>query len=114
MDFRGEHHGVVQVLDGCIRMTLGFWRPGAFTYKLQYLVGSSRAPHPDLLPVRSSDLTDTFQMAVSGTSGGEEQLPLKDFVLQETAEDALNFFIRLPSRGTFFLTIYAQVRLLFH
>lgn len=110
MDFRGEHHGVVQVLDGCIRMTLGFWRPGAFTYKLQHLVGSARSAQPALLPVRSSELTDSFEMTIHGTAGEQERLLLKDFVLQETTEDALNFFIRLPTRGTFFLTIYAQVR----
>uniref|UniRef100_A0A158QIP8 TGc domain-containing protein n=1 Tax=Rodentolepis nana TaxID=102285 RepID=A0A158QIP8_RODNA len=108
MDFRGEHHGVVQVLDGCIRMTLGFWRPGAFTYKLQHLVGSARSAQPALLPVRSSDLTNSFEMTIPGIAGGQEQLPLKDFVLQETTDDALNFFIRLPARGAFFLTIYAQ------
>ncbi|VUZ48628.1 unnamed protein product [Hymenolepis diminuta] len=108
MDFRGEHHGVVQVLDGCIRMTLGFWRPGAFTYKLQHLVGSARSAQPALLPVRSSELTDSFEMTIHDTAGEQERLLLKDFVLQETTEDALNFFVRLPTRGTFFLTIYAQ------
>ncbi len=102
MDFRGEHHGVVQATDGCIRMTLGFWKPGAFTYKLQHLLGSANDPQPALLPARPVDLVDTVLM-------GPEKLPLKDFVLQETAPDALNFFFRLPTRGVFYLTIYAQV-----
>ena len=108
MDFRGEHHGVIQVIDGCIRMGLGYLQPGAFTYKLQYLMGSAQSPQPALLPVRAADLTDAFQI-----KAGPERLPLKDFVLQETTRDALNFFIRLPSRGIYFLTIYAQVCLTF-
>ncbi|KAL5964340.1 Hillarin [Taenia solium] len=102
MDFREEHHGMIQVVDGCIRMSLGFWRPGAFTYKLQHLLGSARASQPALVPVRAADLVDVLQ------TSGRERLLLKDFVLQETAQDALNFFIRLPSRGAYFLTIYAQ------
>ncbi|CDS40089.1 Transglutaminase [Echinococcus multilocularis] len=102
MDFREEHHGVIQVVDGCIRVSLGFWRPGAFTYKLQHLIGSARASQPDLVPVRAADLTDVYY------TSGREKLLLKDFVLQETIQDALNFFIRLPSRGAYFLTIYAQ------
>ncbi|VDD81628.1 unnamed protein product [Mesocestoides corti] len=101
MDFRGEHHGVVQVVDGCIRMTLGFWKPGAFTYKVQHLLGSAKDPQPSLLPARSLDLTDALLV-------GHESMPLKDFVLQETTQDTLNFFFRLPSRGVYFLTIYAQ------
>lgn len=102
MDFRGEHHGVVQAVDGCIRMTLGFWKPGAFTYKLQHLLGSANDPQPALLAARSTDLVDSFLV-------GHEKTPLKDFVLQETTPDALNFFFRLPTRGVFYLTIYALV-----
>ncbi|VDM27309.1 unnamed protein product [Hydatigera taeniaeformis] len=102
MDFREEHHGVIQVVDGCIRMSLGFWRPGAFTYKLQHLLGSARVSQPALVPVRAAGLIDVFQ------TSERERLLLKDFVLQETTQDALNFFIRLPSRGAYFLTVYAQ------
>lgn len=96
---------MIQVVDGCIRMSLGFWRPGAFTYKLQHLLGSARASQPALVPVRAADLIDFLQ------TSGRERLLLKDFVLQEATQNALNFFIRLPLRGTYFLTVYAQVRL---
>lgn len=36
MDFRQQHHGVVHTREGKLKMCLGFWKPGIFTYSLQY------------------------------------------------------------------------------
>ncbi|KAF6768813.1 Kyphoscoliosis peptidase [Paragonimus kellicotti] len=58
IDFLEQHHGVVYTRDGRLRMTLGFWRPGGFTYKLQYLTTSAGHRHPETLPASPSDLSD--------------------------------------------------------
>lgn len=100
IDFLQQHHGVVRTQDGCLRMTLGFWRPGGFTYKLQYLVTSYNNPDLDSLTAYPSELTDQVPNL---------NVDLKCFVLQETTKDRLNFFFRLPASGIYYLTIYAQV-----
>ncbi|BHF57666.1 hypothetical protein SprV_0100060900 [Sparganum proliferum] len=99
MDFRQEHFGVVYTTVGCLRMTFGFWKPGCFTYKLQHLLGSANDPKPESLPARPTDLTETLP---------NSNVELKSFVLQESTVDSLNYYFRLPSRGVFYLTIYAQ------
>lgn len=99
IDFLQQHHGVVRTQDGCLRMTLGFWRPGGFTYKLQYLVTSYNNPDLDPLTAYPSELTDRVPNL---------NVDLKCFVLQETTKDRLNFFFRLPASGIYYLTIYAQ------
>lgn len=102
MDFKEEHHGVVPASGGSIKMTLGFWRPGAFTYKLQHLLGSATEPQLALIPASPMDLVDILPGS---------DLNFNSFVLQETMTDSLNFFFRLPLRGVYYLTIYAQVLL---
>ncbi|TGZ56085.1 hypothetical protein CRM22_010215 [Opisthorchis felineus] len=99
IDFLEQHHGVVFTRDGLLRMVLGFWRPGGFTYKLQYLTNSSGHPHPEQLSTNPSELSDSIPSL---------DVDLKNFVLQETTKDRLNFYFRLPASGVYYLTIYAQ------
>ncbi|KAH8870597.1 Hillarin [Schistosoma japonicum] len=99
IDFLQQHHGVVRTQDGCLRMSLGFWRPGGFTYKLQYLVTSFNNTELDSLTAYPSELMDQVPNL---------NVDLKCFVLQETTKDHLNFFFRLPASGIYYLTIYAQ------
>ncbi|CAH8583625.1 unnamed protein product [Heterobilharzia americana] len=99
IDFLEQHHGVVRTQDGCLRMTLGFWRPGGFTYKLQYLANSYNHSDPDSLIAYPNELRDQVPNL---------NIDLKCFVLQETTKDHLNFFFRLPASGIYYLTIYAQ------
>lgn len=104
MDFLDQHHGLVYTRDGHLRMTLGFWKPGGFTYKLQFLassLGQSSQSSPELLIASPGDLTDH----VAGLKSD-----LKSFLLQETTRDRINFYFRLPVAGVFYLTVYAQVR----
>ncbi|KAF8560968.1 Kyphoscoliosis peptidase [Paragonimus westermani] len=99
IDFLEQHHGVVYTQDGRLRMTLGFWRPGGFTYKLQYLTTSVGHRHPETLPASPSDLSDRVPNL---------EVDLKGFLLQETTKDKLNYYFRLPAAGVYYLTIYAQ------
>ncbi|KAF7261959.1 Kyphoscoliosis peptidase [Paragonimus skrjabini miyazakii] len=99
IDFLEQHHGVVYTQDGRLRMTLGFWRPGGFTYKLQYLTTSAGHRHPETLPASPSDLSDKVPNL---------DVDLKGFLLQETTKDKLNYYFRLPAAGVYYLTIYAQ------
>ncbi|KAA3679360.1 uncharacterized protein DEA37_0007688 [Paragonimus westermani] len=99
IDFLEQHHGVVYTQDGRLRMTLGFWRPGGFTYKLQYLTTSAGHRHPETLPANPSDLSDRVPNL---------EVDLKGFLLQETTKDKLNYYFRLPAAGVYYLTIYAQ------
>ncbi|VEL12404.1 unnamed protein product [Protopolystoma xenopodis] len=109
MDFLDQHHGVVHTLDGHLRMALGFWRPGCFTYKLQYLAPSYKHPRPEELRANpKASATDLIDKAPPGNP-----IDLKCYTLQETTRDRLNFFFRLPARGVYYLTIYAQVSNLF-
>ncbi|KAA0187900.1 hypothetical protein FBUS_02330 [Fasciolopsis buskii] len=99
IDFLEQHHGVVHTRDGRLRMTLGFWRPGGFTYKLQYLITSAGHPNPESLMANPADLRDQIP---------KTDIELKSFLLQETTRDRLNFYFRLPASGVYYLTIYAQ------
>ncbi|CAL8095195.1 unnamed protein product [Calicophoron daubneyi] len=99
IDFLDQHHGVVYTRDGRLRMTLGFWRPGGFTYKLQYLITSAGRSQPESIVANPSDLRDRLPNISED---------LRSFLLQETTRDRLNFYFRLPASGVYYLTIYAQ------
>jgi hypothetical protein len=81
LDFLENNHGVVRTKDGKLQMTLAFWRPCTFTFKLAFV--------------------DTFNEEYRGQD-------LKNYVLQETTGNRINFFLRAPTKGEFYLTIYAQ------
>lgn len=89
-----------RLLVGRVALGLGFWLPNAlFTYKLQYLKASG-----------------TSTPSVSATGGGrlEESvagLELRRYVMQEVQLPLghLNYFVRLPLAGTYFLTVYAAL-----
>ena len=81
MDFLENNHGVVKTKSGKLQMALAFWKPISFTFKLVF--------------------ADNFEEEFKGND-------LKSYVLQETVGNKINFFLRLPKKSDYYLTIYAQ------
>lgn len=85
MDFMRQMHGTVQTKGGRLQMQLGYWRPNTlFTYKLQW--------------------GETLEEVYRG-------LDLKLFCIQEQQlhTGAINFFLRAPLAGTYYLTVYSTL-----
>ena len=81
MQFLNQNRGIINMQNGRLNMSLGYTKPAAFTFKLVY-----------------------------GEYNEEEyrNTKLKRYVLQETLDNMVNFYIRSPREGPYYLTIYSQ------
>ena len=81
MQFLRQNRGLVFTKNGVATITLGFTRPSFFTYKLGFGDNS-----------------------VENLQG----IQLKRYVIQETTENRLTYYMRAPREGNYYLTVFSQ------
>jgi hypothetical protein len=99
MDFLNQHRGVVSSRNGQVQMALAFHKPGCgFTYKLQYAL-----PHQGSSNKTALELRERVRRPQEGID-----VDLRRFLLLETLDNEMHFYCRLPLKGVYYLTVYAQ------